>query len=174
MLAVIIIAVFFTGLAIAVAYGASRGSFKRVGDALQTENRSGSRAFVSVLVVVYVGVGLAVPLLFIIGNRNNSNAQVGGIQLTPAMQSGRELFGQHCQMCHTLAADNAVGKTGPNLDVLRPSQARVLQAVTYGCLQSATSGNNSCLGYGNMPAGIVQGRQAADIAAFVSRVAGHA
>ena len=173
MVAVIIIAVFFTGLAIAVAYGASRGSFTKVGDALQTESRGGTRVFVSVLVVVYIGVGLAVPLVFIIGNRDSSNAQVAGIKLTPAMQAGRELFGQHCQMCHTLAADNAVGKTGPNLDILQPSRARVIQAVTYGCLQSATSGNNSCLGYGNMPAGIVQGRDAADIAAFVSRVAGH-
>jgi|SRR5579863_1561275 len=174
MVAVIIIAVFFTGLAIAVAYGASRGSFSKVGDALQTTSRSGSRLLNSTLVVVYLGVGIAVPLVFIIGNRDNSNAQVGGIKLTPAMQSGRELFGQHCQMCHTLAADNAVGKTGPNLDVLRPSQARVIQAITYGCLQSATSGNNSCLGYGNMPADIVEGREAADVAAFVSRVAGHA
>jgi hypothetical protein len=50
----------------------------------------------------------------------------------------------------------------------------VAHTIANGCLQSATSGSQSCLGYGNMPADIVEGRQAADIAAFVSRIAGHA
>jgi Cytochrome c len=174
--AIIIIALLFAAAAAGVAYAASRGTFKAVGDALQTTSRGGSRLLNSVLVVVYLGVGIAVPLVFIIGNRDNSNAQVGGIKLTPAMQAGRELFGQHCQMCHTLAADNAVGKTGPNLDVLRPSEATVARTIANGCLQLPVSStaSNSCFGYGNMPADIVEGRQAADIAAFVARVAGHA
>jgi mono/diheme cytochrome c family protein len=79
-------------------------------------------------------------------------------------------------MCHTLAADNAVGKTGPNLDVLRPSEATVARTIANGCLQlpASSTASNSCFGYGNMPADIVEGRQAADIAAFVARVAGHA
>jgi cytochrome c551 len=171
--AIIIIAVLFTGISIAVAYGASKGSWKAVGSALQTTNRGGSRLFNTVLVVVYVGVGIAVPLVFIIGNRDNSNAQVGGVKLTAAMQTGRELFSEHCAVCHTLAANNAVGKVGPNLDVLRPPEATVLKAITYGCLQAPTSVNNSCLGYGTMPADIVQGRDAQDIAAFVAHVAGH-
>jgi hypothetical protein len=174
MVAVIIIAVLFTGLAIAVAYGASKGSFSAVGDALQTTSRGGSRILNATVAIVIVGVGVAVPLVFIIGNRNTSNAQVGGIKLTPAMQAGRELFGEHCGMCHTLAADNSVGKTGPNLDVLRPSEATVAHTIANGCLQSATSGDQSCLGYGNMPANIVTGRDAADIAAFVGKIAGHA
>jgi mono/diheme cytochrome c family protein len=145
-----------------------------VSNALQTTRRSSSRLFNTVLVVVYLGVGIAVPLVFIIGNHDNSNAQVGGVKLTAAMQAGRELFGDHCAVCHTLAADNAVGKVGPNLDVLRPPEVTVLHTIANGCEQQPTSQADTCLGYGTMPADIVQGRQARDIADFVAHVAGHA
>ena len=57
-----------------------------------------------VLVVVFVGFGIVLPVVFELGNRNNANGQVGGIQLTAAEQRGRELFGEHCGLCHTLAA----------------------------------------------------------------------
>ncbi len=175
MVGVIIIAVVITAISAAIAFGASRGSFKGVGDALQTTNRTGSRLLNSGLVFVYVGIGIALPLVLIIGNRNSSNAQVGGVKLSPAMQVGRELFAEHCGVCHTLAADNAVGKIGPNLDVLRPSEARILHTIAYGCLQKPVAAGSpaTCLGYGVMPADIVQGQQAKDIAEFVSKVAGH-
>jgi hypothetical protein len=175
MIGVIIIAVVFTGLAVSIGYGASRGSFKGVAAALMTTSRGGSRLLNVSLIVVYLGVGICVPLLFIIGNRDKSNAQVGGLKLTASEQVGRELFGEHCAVCHTLAADNAVGKIGPNLDQLRPSEAIVLHTLANGCLQKpVTPGSGTtCLGYGTMPADIVQGPQARDIAAFVSRVAGH-
>jgi hypothetical protein len=175
MLGVIIIAVLFTGISIAVAYGATKGSFRSVSSALQTTSRAGSRVLNSTLLVVTLGVGIAVPLVMIIGNRDNSNAQVGGVQLTATMRAGRELFGQHCEMCHTLAADNAVGKIGPNLDWLKPPKSLVLHTIANGCLQQPVGNNYSteCLAYGTMPADIVQGRQAQEIAAFVAAVAGH-
>jgi hypothetical protein len=175
MIAVIIIAVVFTGIAIGTAYLASKGSFSTVGNALQTTSKSGSRILNTTLVFVYIAGGLALPLIFILGNRDNSNAQVGGIRLTAAMQDGRELFAEHCAVCHTLAADNAVGKVGPNLDQLKPTDSLVVHTITYGCLQALVGKdyNSICLGYGNMPADIVQGRQAQDVAAFVSKVAGH-
>ena len=173
MVGVIIIAVVFTALAVGIGYGASRGSFSGISDALQTTSRSGSRLLNATLAVVYVAFLVCVPLLFIIGNRNRSNAQVGGLKLTASEQVGRELFAQHCGVCHTLAADNSVGKTGPNLDTLRPSEAVVLHSIANGCLQQSTSQANTCLGFGTMPADLVQGRQAQDLAAFVARVAGH-
>jgi hypothetical protein len=174
--AVIIIAILFSGLAVAVAFGASKGSFSGLSKALSTTSRGGSRMLNSTLAVVYLGGIIALPLVFIIGNRDNSNAQVGGIKMTASEQVGRELFGQHCAVCHTLAADNAVGKIGPNLDSLRPPEALVMKAITNGCLQKpAVAGSSTtCLGYGTMPADIVEGRQAQDIAAFVARIAGHA
>lgn len=174
MVGVIIIAVLFTGLAVVVAFGASKGTFSGLGKAMLTTSRSGSRALNGTLAIVYVAGIIALPLVFIIGNRDNSNAQVGGIRLTPAMAAGRELFGEHCGICHTLAADNAVGKIGPNLDELRPSEAQVLRTLANGCLQKPTSSATVCLGYGTMPADIVEGQQAKDIAVFVSRIAGHA
>ena len=176
MVGVVTIAVIFLALASGVAYGSSKGSFKGLGLALQSTNRVGSRLFNVTMAVVYIGFGIVVPLLFIFGNYDKSNAQVGGIKLTASMQVGRELFGEHCAVCHTLAADNAVGKTGPNLDSLRPSEAIVLHTIANGCLQKPVvqGSGRTCLGYGNMPADIVQGRQAADVAAFVSKIAGHA
>jgi mono/diheme cytochrome c family protein len=175
MIGVIVIAVVFTALAVGIGYGATRGKFRGVGAALLTTSRSGSRLLNTSLVVVYLGVGIAVPLIFIIGNRDKSDAQVGGLKLTASEQVGRELFGEHCAVCHTLAADNAVGKVGPNLDQLKPPKSLVLHTLANGCLQNLVGKdyNSICLGYGNMPADIVQGRQAEDVAAFVARVAGH-
>jgi mono/diheme cytochrome c family protein len=124
--------------------------------------------------VIYVAFGVAIPLLFLIGNKDNASAQVGGIKLTAAEKKGRELFGQHCGVCHTLAAANAVGKVGPNLDTLKPSESLVLHTILYGCLQdpSSSSAPTNCLGQGTMPAAILQGTQAQQVAQFVAKVAG--
>ena len=127
-----------------------------------------------VLVLVYVGFGIVLPVVFLLGNRNNANAQVGGIKLTAAEKRGRELFGQHCGLCHTLAAANAVGKVGPNLDVIQPTEQLVLHTIMNGCLQNPPSGSQeACLGEGTMPADVVQGVDATDVAQFVAKVAGN-
>jgi cytochrome c2 len=173
---VVIVAVVAFTLAGSIAYGAQKGIFNRFGNALQSTSRSGSRALNVTLVVVYIGCGVIVPLLFIFGNHDKSNAQVGGVKLTASMQSGRELFGEHCAVCHTLAADNAVGKIGPDLDSLKPSKSTLLHTIANGCLQAQAGKseyNTICLTYGTMPADIVEGRQAEDVAEFVSKVAGH-
>src|SRR5579863_7283623 len=175
MVGVVIIAVLFTGGAILVAYLASRGGFAGLSSFLVSTNRATGRLLNTTLVFVYIGFGVAVPLIFIMGNHNNSNAKVAGIQLTAAEQSGRELFADHCAVCHTLASDNAVGKTGPNLDVLRPTEAQVLHTIQNGCLQQPTnpSAPTNCLAYGTMPANVVTGQQAVDVAKFVAAIAGH-
>jgi hypothetical protein len=173
MIGVVIIAVLFTGLAAAIAYFASKGGFGGLTSALQTTTRSGTRVLNSSLVFVYLAFGIAVPMVFILGNHDNSNAQVGGVRLTASEQVGRELFAEHCGVCHTLSADNAVGKVGPNLDTLRPNEAVVLNTVANGCLQRPSPASTDCLGYGTMPADVVQGQQATDVAKFVAAVAGH-
>ena len=135
--------------------------------------RRGSTMTISVFVVTAVVFGVGLPLLMLTGNHHNASAQVGGIKLTPAEKSGRELFGQHCGVCHTLAAANAVGKVGPNLDVLKPAQSIVLHTINNGCLPNPPKGSNAgCLGYGVMPAAVVQGEDAQNVAAFVAKVAG--
>jgi mono/diheme cytochrome c family protein len=175
MIGVVIIVVVFTAIAVALAWGAGRGKLKFFSKAVETESRAGKGALNLGLVFTYLAFGLAVPVIFILGNRDNSNAQVGGLKLTAAEQSGRELFGEHCAVCHTLDADNAVGHIGPNLDTLKPPKLIVLLTIKNGCLQQSVKGGPTdvCLGYGTMPADIVQGQQAEDIAAFVARVAGH-
>ena len=126
-------------------------------------------------VILYIGFGIALPLGFLIGNHANANAQVGGYRLTAAMKQGRELFGRHCAVCHTLAAANAIGKVGPNLDTLQPTPTvqLVLHTIETGCLARPPRGAWECwLGTGTMPGGNAQGRQAADVARFVAQVAG--
>jgi mono/diheme cytochrome c family protein len=125
-------------------------------------------------VVMYIGFGVGIPIAFLTGNHANANSQIGGIKLTAAEKTGRELFGQHCGVCHTLAGANAVGKVGPNLDSIRPSEQLVLHTITNGCLQSPPSPSDpeTCLGEGTMPPDILQGKDAQNVAAFVSKVAG--
>ena len=105
--------------------------------------------------VVFIGV---VPAIVLIGNHNNASAHIGNVKLTADEKEGRILFGEHCGMCHTLAAANAVGKTGPNLDTLQPSDALVLHTLANGCLQSPPTPTSpqACLGEGTMPADVVE------------------
>ena len=72
------------------------------------------------------------------------------------------MFKQHCATCHTLAAANAVGKVGPNLDQLRPPPALIKDAIAKGRAR----------GQGQMPAQLVTGQDANNVAAFVAKVAG--
>ncbi len=140
----------------------------------QTRSPARRRFSNVILVFVYVGFGLVLPAVMLIGNADRSSAQVGGLKLTANEKVGRELFGVHCAVCHTLAAANAVGKTGPNLDTLKPSESLILHTLANGCLQDPPSPSSpqTCLGYGTMPADIVEGVQAQQVASFVARVAG--
>jgi mono/diheme cytochrome c family protein len=114
------------------------------------------------------------PVLFLTGNHSNASAQVGGIKLSTAEKRGREIFGERCSLCHTLAAANAVGKVGPNLDVIKPTEQLVLHTIANGCLQNPPAGSQeACLGYGTMPANVIQGIDATEVAQFVSKVAGN-
>jgi mono/diheme cytochrome c family protein len=136
--------------------------------------RRGSTITITMFVVTAVVFGIGLPLLMLTGNHHNANAQVGGIKLTAAEKSGRELFGEHCGVCHTLAGANAVGKVGPNLDILKPAQSTVLNTINNGCLPNPPKGSNQgCLGQGVMPAAVVQGQAAQHVAAFVAKVAGN-
>lgn len=174
MVGVIIIAVVFTALAVGIFWAAGRGRLTPITNVMLSQSSAGRRVINLLLVVTFAGFGVVIPAIILIDNHSRASANTGGIKLTAAERTGRELFGQHCAVCHTLAAAAAVGKTGPNLDSVKPSASLVLHTVQYGCLQNSGSNTQqSCLGYGNMPADVVQGRQAQEVAQFVSRVAGH-
>ena len=113
------------------------------------------------------------PVALLTGNHANASSQIGGIKLTVPEKRGRELFGEHCSVCHTLAGANAIGKVGPNLDTLQPPVSLVIHTLAYGCLQNPPANDpQTCLGQGTMPADIVEGKDAQDVAQFVAKVAG--
>ena len=174
MLPVLAFILFWVLLGLAVFFVAARGGPKGADQTRHGESPGARRAWGLVFVVIYIGFGVAMPLAFLHGNNANANSQVGGITLNSGEKKGRILFGEHCGVCHELAAANAVGKVGPNLDTLRPPASLVLHTINNGCLQKPPTPDSpeACLGQGNMPAGIVEGVDAANVSSFVARVAG--
>jgi mono/diheme cytochrome c family protein len=172
-LAVILFIGFWALLGFGVFFVAIRGGVGGARAALHTRSSSGLGVLRLLFVVTYVGFGVGLPVALLTGNHANASAQVGGLTLTKDEKTGRALFGEHCAVCHTLSAANAIGKVGPNLDQLEPPQSLVLNTINNGCLQNAPStSHEQCLGNGTMPAQIIQGRQAQQVAEFVARVAG--
>jgi mono/diheme cytochrome c family protein len=139
--------------------GRSRG--RRRGGA---PTRAGRR-FVAVMVtVVIVALGVAVPLAIgVVNGNDHATSAPGGVDLNASQTDGRAVFATYCATCHTLKASNAVGKVGPNLDVLHPPKGLILDAIA----------NGRARGQGQMPAGLVDGQDAQDVAAYVAAVAGH-
>lgn len=107
----------------------------------------------------------------------------GGISKGQGDQTtGRTLFVSKCGGCHTLAAAGTSGTVGPNLDDAF-AQARsdgfkesAIQDIVLGQIrnpgQYATGNNASTELQANMPANLVHGKDAEDIAAFVAANAG--
>lgn len=82
-------------------------------------------------------------------------AETGGGETAGA---GRELFATSCGGCHTLAAADTNGQTGPNLDELKPDADRVREAIAEGP--------------GIMPENLYEGAEADQVAQFVADSAG--
>lgn len=173
MLAVWLFVAFWVLLGLALFFVAIRGGLAGARQTFYGQSPGSRRTFSLAFVLIYVGFGLALPAVLLTGNHSHANAQVGAVRLTAAEKTGRELFGQHCGFCHTLAATNSIGKIGPDLDTLQPAQSLVLHTIQNGCLQNPPSGSaQTCLGYGTMPSDVLQGRQATEVAKFVAAVAG--
>jgi mono/diheme cytochrome c family protein len=82
---------------------------------------------------------------------------------------GKELFVQNCASCHTLADAGTVANVGPNLDT----------ALGWSCKQGFAEDTRYSVVLGQidlaappMPADIVTGQDAVDVAAYVASVAG--
>jgi mono/diheme cytochrome c family protein len=71
---------------------------------------------------------------------------------------GKSLFAGTCGSCHTLADAGTTGTFGPDLDHLKPDQARVEHAIATGP--------------GAMPENLYKGAQAKAIAKYVAGAAG--
>jgi mono/diheme cytochrome c family protein len=120
-------------------------------------------AVIAVLVLLAAGVATACGSQAITLDRGDrSNASVG---------HGADLFKDRCGGCHTIAAVGTEGSAntiknrertdGPNFDQRKEAYDQVLYAIRNGGFSGAI-----------MPQNIVVGKDASDVALFVSRYAG--
>jgi len=139
-----------------------------------------------------LGAGLAVVAILAAGCGTGGVASAGQ---PPDTQSGQQLFTSSCGSCHTLSAAGTSGTIGPNLDNAFAADVKqgypqssienvVLDQIRLGSGQVdpyTTSKDfiNHCLPpksakcYATpMPANIVTGQDAIDVAAYVASVAG--
>ncbi|HLM25429.1 MAG TPA: c-type cytochrome [Thermoleophilaceae bacterium] len=158
----ILFILFWVLLGLAVFFVATRGGLRGARSSLYGDTRGFRRTAAVVFTVAYILLGVAIPTLIISGDRRSTAVAGTGIELTPAQNRGRELFGEECNQCHTLSAADTVGRVGPNLDQLRPPATLVLNAIVNGRQR----------GNGTMPAGLLQGQDASDVASFVAATAG--
>jgi mono/diheme cytochrome c family protein len=124
----------------------------------------GGRWLTAFFVLLYLALGVAVPAA-VIANRGEAEGGVGKLRtenLTAQEEQGKTLFEATCKSCHTLAAVQARGVTGPNLDDLGElDRQRVRNAI-----------KNGGTGQGRMPEGLLTGSDAQAVAVYVSKVAG--
>jgi mono/diheme cytochrome c family protein len=126
----------------------------------------GRRGFTISMLVLYAGLGIAVPAV-VIASRGESVGGTGHLRAEEiasdkTLEDGKQLFIQTCKSCHTLAAVDAHGVTGPNLDELGGlDKQRVLHAIKIGGT-----------GDGRMPPELLTGPDADAVATYVAAVAG--
>ena len=132
----------------------------------------------------FVVFGLMVVVLAVLipwlAFRNDGDAARGAQDVPSDLKSGQSLFQTNCGNCHTLYAAGTDGNFAPDLDeLLAPSgppegegskeaidqtKKRVLNAIENGVDSTTTAGR--------MPAGILSGEQAEEVAEFVATTAG--
>lgn len=124
----------------------------------------GRRFFTFSMVLLYLGLGVAVPAV-VIASRGQSVGGTGSLrseEVSGKLKDGKQLFIQTCKSCHTLDAVGAKGVTGPDLDELGGvDRSRVLHAIKIGGT-----------GDGRMPPGLLSGQDADLVARYVAKVAG--
>lgn len=129
----------------------------------QSQSRGATRTWSILIAAVSLGFGIAIPGVVMAVNADDKAASApGGVDLNASEENGRKVFAELCSTCHTLNASNAVGRVGPNLDQLRPPKELTLDALKLGRAR----------GLGQMPAGLVDGEDAEDVANYVTAVAG--
>lgn len=162
-IAALVVLLAFIALALGVLAVAFSGNRGRAQDGRRRPSRANRRVTAVALLAVVIGIGLAVPVAIAVTNGNHHAKRApGGVDLTASEASGRTLFARNCSTCHTLRAANGVGRVGPNLDQLRPPKGLVLNAIKLGRAR----------GQGQMPAQLLDGQDAEDVANFVAASAG--
>jgi mono/diheme cytochrome c family protein len=112
--------------------------------------------------------------------RSDGDAARGAQKVPSDLKEGQSLFQTNCGTCHTLYAAGTDGNFAPNLDELlapagppegegakeaiEQTKKRVLNAIENGVDSTTTAGR--------MPAGVLNGEQAEEVAEFVATTAG--
>lgn len=151
---------FFVVLGLTVVLVAMRGGPRGVRDTLERGRRRPMHVAEFAIVGVIALFGVAVPVVVLSGDQ--ADAGPSGSTLSPDLAEGRKLFNARCATCHTLKDAGAVGRVGPDLDQLAPTSGLVLNAIQQGRAR----------GQGQMPAQLLTGPDARNVARYVEAVAG--
>jgi mono/diheme cytochrome c family protein len=128
------------------------------------------------------GAGLAAAALLASGCGTGGTANASGQRADTG--NGQKLFSSACGSCHTLSAAGTSGTIGPNLDNAFAADVAqgykqssienlVLDQIRLGSGEIATYTTNKKFTVQTpMPANIVKGQDAIDVAAYVASVAG--
>jgi cytochrome c553 len=124
----------------------------------------GRRLFRFIIPAIYIGIGIAIPVL-VIADHEQAKGGVSNLKdqkPSARVDEGRQLFKQTCATCHSLAAVNARGVTGPNLDEIgQVTRQRIVEAI-----------RNGGTGQGRMPPRLLQGDDAEKVGEYLAEVAG--
>jgi len=127
----------------------------------------GRTAFRTLIPLIYIGLGIAIPAVVIAdrGAREGATDRLAAKKERDASElarRGKELFVSTCAQCHNLNAVNARGIAGPDLDEIGAlTPERVLAAIERGGT-----------GQGRMPAELLVGENARAVARYLADVAG--
>lgn len=160
----------FVLLGSAVVFVAFSGGPGAAREAYLTRGRTVFRIAIPLL---YIGLGVAIPAVVIAG-RESKQGNTGALaNQVPdkELANGKQLFQDTCSTCHSLKAVNARGVTGPNLDEIgldstTPERRKASEERVLGAIKNGGTGQR------RMPANLLQGESAADVAAFLTDVAG--
>lgn len=106
--------------------------------------------------------------------------EVAGAEVPAGLENAKSLFETNCGNCHTLYAAGTDGNFGPDLDELLaptgppsgPDAEAAIEATEGRVLNAIEEGIDGNTVPGRMPAMILNGEQAEEVAEFVARVAG--
>jgi mono/diheme cytochrome c family protein len=163
MIGTIAFILFWVVVALALFFIALSGGPRAARERMHSQSSRARRIAFGGFGLLFVGVGVVVPALVIAGTHSSQVNE-------------RRTFETTCGVCHTLAAAGATATVGPNLDQLLacpPGPAQDLRR----CHQAALMRVQNAIriggtGDGRMPAGLLTGAQADQMAQFVSSVAG--
>jgi mono/diheme cytochrome c family protein len=159
-MAAIIFVSIFIALGLGVVLVAMRGGPRGVRDSLERGRGQRMHAAEFAVAAAIALFGIVVPAIVLLGDQ--ASAGPGGETLSADLKEGRELFFQRCSTCHTLQDAGAVGRVGPDLDVLAPTAGLTLNAIKEGRAR----------GQGQMPAQLFEGEEAKHVAEYIAEVAG--